>query len=74
MVSRRSLLQSLAAASGLVAAGGAFPLSADDKKSFRRGVVASVQPLATQAGVDALKGAFPWPTSPIPGVRDSGVP
>lgn len=55
MVSRRSLLQSLAAASGLVAAGGAFPLSADDKKSFRRGVVASVQPLATQAGVDALK-------------------
>jgi gamma-glutamyltranspeptidase/glutathione hydrolase len=53
MPSRREVLQTLAAAGGL-AAGGSFALSAEDK-TFQRGVVATVQPVATIAGVNAFR-------------------
>ena len=54
MPSRREVLHTLAAAGGLAASGAVFSLAAE-AKSFQNGVVATVQPLATQAGVAALK-------------------
>lgn len=55
MPSRREVLHTLAGAGGLAAVGGSLALAADEPKSFRRGVVATVQPLATEAGVAALR-------------------
>ena len=53
MLSRRAYLKSLTAAGGLAACG--MPvIAADPMRSWEKGVVASVQPVATQAGVAAL--------------------
>ncbi len=54
LISRRCILQSLAAAGGL-ACGANVSVSADNVKRWKKGVVATVQPLATAAGVDAFR-------------------
>ncbi|WP_425618703.1 gamma-glutamyltransferase [Anatilimnocola sp. NA78] len=56
MLTRRDLLCSLAATSaGTLAANTLATLQAADDPTWKRGVVASVQPLATQAGINALR-------------------
>ncbi|WP_254507485.1 gamma-glutamyltransferase [Anatilimnocola floriformis] len=53
MLSRRAYLKTLTAAGGLAACG--LPvMAADPNRLWEKGVVASVQPVATQAGVAAL--------------------
>ena len=54
LLSRRDYLQSLTAA-GSFAACGALPAFAAEMPSWKKGVVATVQPVATQAGVNALR-------------------
>lgn len=55
MPTRRDVLQSLTAAGGLAAFGGSLSFAADEAKSWKHGVVATVQPLATAAGIAAFE-------------------
>lgn len=54
MFTRREVLQSLTAAGGLSACG-ALSSAAEPAKIWKQGVIASVQPVATAAGVEALQ-------------------
>ncbi|WP_240048304.1 OBAP family protein [Crenalkalicoccus roseus] len=45
-------------------------ISTEDRRRARQHFLNAARP---QEGVDALRGAFPWPTTPIPGVVDSGA-
>jgi hypothetical protein len=46
-------------------------ISTEERRSARQDLLPLARP---QAGVDALKGAFPGPTQPIPGVVDEKAP
>jgi gamma-glutamyltranspeptidase/glutathione hydrolase len=55
MPTRREVLQSITAAGGLAAFNFSPSFAADTAKSWKKGVVATVQPLATTAGVAAFQ-------------------
>lgn len=55
MLTRREVLRSITAASGLAAFGNSFSFAADVAKSWKKGAIATVQPLATTAGVAAFQ-------------------
>jgi gamma-glutamyltranspeptidase/glutathione hydrolase len=55
MILRRDFLRTVAAAGGLAALWGSARMYAAEGKSFPRGVVATVQPVATEAGVAAFR-------------------